>query len=86
MNKAKSDLDQENHISSLIVLCRPAAFEAISTWLEENPQTELSGSDPSGKLVVVLETKNESGILEVIDQLQALEGVINASLVYHQIE
>jgi nitrate reductase NapD len=50
------------------------------------PNMEVPESDPNGKFVVLLETEDEATILDGIGQIQALDGVINATLVYHQIE
>jgi nitrate reductase NapD len=54
--------------------------------IEAMPHAEVPESDPNGKFVVLLETEDESTILEGISQIQNLRGIINATLVYHQID
>ena len=46
---------------------------------------ELHQESPLGKLVVVLETEHERQILERIEQINQLPGVLNAALVYHEV-
>ena len=74
------------HISSLVVHCRPEAMTAAIKHIEAMPHAEVPESDPNGKFVVLLETEDESTVLEGISQIQQLRGVINATLVYHQID
>ena len=39
---------------------------------------------PEGKAVVVIEAVDEQLILQRIDQVNALPGVLNAALIYHE--
>ena len=49
------------------------------------PGLELHQHSPQGKLVVVLETEHEQQILDTIEQIQNLPGVLNAVLIYHEL-
>ena len=73
------------HIASLLVHARPELFEAVKANLSLLDGVELHQQSPMGKLVVVLETANEQQILERIDQISNLPGVLNAALVYHEL-
>lgn len=73
------------HIASLLVHARPELFEAVKANLRLLYGVELHQQSPLGKLVVVLETANEQQILERIDQISNLPGVLNAALVYHEL-
>ncbi|PTU75665.1 chaperone NapD [Pseudomonas mangrovi] len=73
------------HIASLLVHCRPESMPAVSANLRLLPHLELHQESPLGKLVVVLETEHESQILDTIDQIQNLPGVLNAVLIYHEL-
>lgn len=73
------------HIASLLVHCRPELFEAVKRNLALLPGLELHQESPEGKIVVVLEAEHESRILQTIDQIQQLPGVLNAALVYHEL-
>ena len=74
------------HISSLVIHCLPGSMAAAITFIQAMPNAEVPESNPNGKFVVLLETEDESTIMESIGQIQALRGVINATLVYHQID
>ena len=50
------------------------------------PDAEVPEHTEQGKLVVLLETNNESGIMDRINTIENLPGVINTVLVYHQID
>ena len=76
----------EVHISSMVVLCRPDALENAVTEIKTNPLAEVHAVDESGKIIVVLETPSEQNILDGIQALEDIEGVISATLVYHQID
>ncbi|MBF6038414.1 chaperone NapD [Pseudomonas sp. P154a] len=73
------------HIASLVVLARPELFEAVKANLRLLTGVELHHESPVGKLVVVLEMEEESEISKRITQINGLPGVLNASLVYHEI-
>ena len=73
------------HISSLLVHVRPEWLAAVKANLRQLEGLELHQESPQGKLVVVLETEHERHILARIDQINALPGVLNAALVYHEL-
>ncbi|MDH4562358.1 chaperone NapD [Pseudomonas sp. BN411] len=73
------------HIASLIVHLHPRLLAAVKDNLRRIPDLELHQESPEGKLVVVLEARDESRILATLDSIQNLPGVLNAALVYHEI-
>ena len=73
------------HISSLLVHVRPEWLAAVKANLRQLEGLELHQESPQGKLVVVLETEHERQILARIEQINALPGVLNAALVYHEL-
>lgn len=73
------------HIASLLVHVRPELFEAVKANLCLLEGVELHQQSPQGKLVVVLETQHEQQILDRIEQINQLPGVLNAALVYHEV-
>lgn len=73
------------HVASFLVHVRPAALHDVAGWLTDQPDCEVSAEDPSGKLVVVAESLAETRILELIDSVQSLTGVLGAALVYHEL-
>lgn len=74
------------HISSLIIHCLPDKLEKVISDTSALEFVEVAAHDPCGKLVVVLETKNEKGIMSTIDKIQAFDGVLNATMVYHELD
>jgi len=79
-------VQEEIHISSLVVHADPNYIVQIKNKINEYPSAEIFAEDPSGKLVVVLETTSSDNITEVIDTVGKLPHVLNTALVYHQIE
>lgn len=73
------------HIASLLIHIRPELLDAVKTNLRHLDGLELHQESPQGKLVVVLETEHERHILDRIDQINNLPGVLNAALVYHEL-
>lgn len=72
------------HISSLLVRADPEKFDQILAEIATIKLAEVPMTDPSGKIIVVLETDKQSEIIDAMTQLQLMDGVVNASLVYHQ--
>ncbi|MGM3388374.1 chaperone NapD [Stutzerimonas stutzeri] len=73
------------HIASLVVHCRPELIEAVKGNLVLLPEIELHQQSPAGKIVVVIEAEHEHRILETIDRIQQIPGVLNAALIYHEL-
>jgi len=82
---ALDDVTEESHISSFIVLCRAEKHQAVEQELQQQADIEVHGSDEKGKFVVVTEAKHQGIIMDRIDLITAIDGVINTSMVYHQV-
>jgi nitrate reductase NapD len=74
------------HISSLLVRADPARREAVELEISRLKSAEIALSDPSGKLVVTLDTESEDEIVAAMSAMQHMEGVVSAALVFHQAE
>ncbi len=74
------------HISSVLVTARPQLLSDIAATLNEIEIAEVAHVDPLGKVIVTLETSSESEIVQALTDMQVMEGVVNASLVFHQID
>lgn len=72
------------HIASLIVHVRPGALGALKLWLADCEAIEIHAENDQGKLVLVTESDGEQRILQILDELRAQPGVLNAALVYHE--
>lgn len=77
-------MSDEIHICSLVVHARQP--EVVRRLLLGLPQVEIRGDDGLGKLIVVLESGSESRLLEQIREIQDLDEVLAANLVYHHCE
>jgi nitrate reductase NapD len=76
----------ECHISSLVVHSRPDKVSAIVDSLASIEGAEVHGGADTGKLIVTLETQTESQVVERINAIQLLDGVLAATLVFHHFE
>ena len=74
------------HISSLVVHCRPEVLLEVKDRITAMPDADVPEYAEEGKLVVLLETTSEARIMQRISEIEHLPGVINAALVYHQID
>ncbi len=77
---------QEVHISSLVVHAKPEYLATVKNRIEQLPGAEIHGESDKGKLVVVLETRDQGYITDLIEKINDLDHVLNIALVYHQIE
>lgn len=74
------------HVSSLIVRCRPERLAGLRAEIDAMAGAETPAVDPSGKIIVVIETDREAQAAEALDSIAGLAGVLGASLVYHGID
>ena len=79
-------MSDEVHISSLVVHSRPERAQAVADRLRGVAGVVVHGGQQAGKLVVTLETASEGEIVERLNGIQALEGVLAATLVFHHFE
>lgn len=79
-------MSKEVHISSLLVHVRPDGLKPLIDALAGRPGLEVYAQDPSGKLVLVLETEHERHIVETIDFIEQQQGVLAVSMSYHHVE
>jgi|GEM_PF-867571 len=82
---ALDDVTEESHISSFIVLCQAEKHQSVEKALLAQADIEVHASDVKGKFVVVTEAKHQGIIMDRIDLITAIDGVINTSMVYHQV-
>lgn len=79
-------MTDECHISSLLVHVRPEHAGAIAARIGQLAGAELPPCDAPGKLIVTLETATTGEIVERLDVIHDLPGVISATLIYHHWE
>ncbi len=79
-------MSQILHISSLLVTARPETVDAVNAYINAMPIAEVAHSDHLGKIIVTLETLDESAIVQALTDIQLVTGVVSAALVYHHAE
>ena len=75
----------EVHIASFVVQHRPDAAPALAAKIRESGDMELARSGEF-RSIVLCECENQYAILDRIDELRAISGVLNVLLVYHHAE
>lgn len=80
------DANTDLHITSLVVHVLPKALEQVVVGIIKIKGAQIHGSHPAGKLVITLEARHARDILDCVSQIELLDGVINASLVYQHVE
>jgi len=78
-------MKDEHHISSLVVLHRPDAAAQLKTFAEHHDALEIAVQGDC-RCVMLCETANQRAVMDHIEAMEALPGVINVSLIYHHVE
>jgi nitrate reductase NapD len=73
---------QELHIAGLVVHAMPLRLAAVRDAVSALPGACVHGDSPLGKLVVTLEAHGADPLLATLRDIQAMQGVVSASLVY----
>ncbi len=74
------------HIASILVQAWPEKLPRVEADLTRLPGVESHGSGGPGKLVLTIETRSDAELVDRINRIETADGVIAASLVYHQVE
>ncbi|MEW6163779.1 MAG: chaperone NapD [Pseudomonadota bacterium] len=74
------------NISSVIVIPHPDHVEAVRERLCEIEGVELHASSPEGKMIVTVEAPDDRATTGTYEFISQLDGVLSASMVYHQKE
>ncbi|WP_076536907.1 chaperone NapD [Shewanella sp. UCD-KL21] len=76
---------QEIHVTSLIVQVRPEKMAEVRQQIMAMDNAELSVNNEM-KLVVVIEGPTQRSLMDDISTINAIPGVLTATMVYHQSE
>ena len=74
------------NISSAIVHARPGFLANVQAGLATLAGVEVHGVSPEGKLIVTIETDDDSSNVATYERIGQLDGVMSAAMVYHQTE
>jgi nitrate reductase NapD len=72
------------HISSIVVTADPSRLGLVVPAIDGLAIADVAHSEPSGKLIVTLETPDEVQMVQAMTDIQLMPGVVSAALVYHQ--
>ncbi|OOF57707.1 chaperone NapD [Rodentibacter myodis] len=76
---------QDWHVVGLIVQGNPEKTASIQTALLAIEHTEIPTFDEkTGKIVVVMQSYDPHILLDNMESVKEIDGVINVSLVYHE--
>ena len=76
----------EVHVAGAIVHVAPAHFAQVQAAIARISSVEVRATDGRAKLVVVAEAENAAAILDQLDQIRRIDGVLSALLVYQHAE
>ncbi|MDR0273837.1 MAG: chaperone NapD [Burkholderiaceae bacterium] len=74
------------NLSSLVVDAHPSHAGAVGAALRQWPGVEVQAATGQGKLIVTVEADSDVQTAEIFARINALDGVMSASMVYHQYE
>ena len=79
-------MSAELHIASCVAYARPEAVEAIAAAIRATGIAEVPAQDGRGRLVILIEGRNTRDVLDVIDAVRAMDGVLAVHLAYQHAE
>lgn len=74
------------HIAGVVVHSRPEHLAAVRQRLEQVTGVEVHAVNPDGRFVVTIEDDHRGAVADRLYQLNALQGVLSACVVYEQSE
>lgn len=74
------------NISSVIVIPHPDHIEAVRLRLQKIDGVEMHAVSPEGKMIVTVEADDDRITADTYEYISHLDGVLSASMVYHQYE
>jgi periplasmic nitrate reductase NapD len=76
----------EVHIASCVAYVKPGALEGAVRAIRASGLAEVPRHDERGRLVVLIERRSAGEVLDVIDAIRALDGVLAVHLAYQHAE
>ncbi len=74
------------NIAGVLIHARPDKAEALAAKLATLPGVEVHRRGGDGRLVITVEEVDETSTGERLLEIQCLDGLLSASLVYHHFE
>ncbi len=79
-------MSAELHIASCVAYAKPEFVPAILRAIRDTRLAEVPRHDERGHLVILIERRTTGEVMDVIDAIRALEGVLAVHLAYQHIE
>lgn len=76
----------ELHIASCVAFAYPHATERVARAIAASGLAEVPRHDDRGRLVVLIEAGTAGRVIEVMDAIRALDGVLAVHLAYQHAE
>ena len=76
----------EIHITSALAFTRAEHVDALALEIGRRGFAEVPRLDPAGRIVLLLERNSTAEVLDSIDAIRALPGVLAVHLVYQHAE
>ncbi|WIM04600.1 MAG: chaperone NapD [Candidatus Nitricoxidivorans perseverans] len=74
------------NISSAIIHARPGAAGAVQSRLAGINGVDIHAVSEEGRIIVTIETDDDRGTADTFEFISQVDGVLSASMVYHQTE
>jgi nitrate reductase NapD len=74
------------HIASCVAFTRPEAVAGVIAAIRASGLAEVPRHDERGRLVILIEGASSGQVLDVMDAIRALDGVIALHLAYQHAE
>lgn len=78
--------EEEVHIAGALVHTRPPHTLDACAAMSQLPDVEVVQISPEGRAVLVLEGPSARAIVDTLEQIRTLDGVLNVALVYQHAE
>ena len=76
----------EVHITSCVAYARPEAVASVVRAIRDTNLAEVPRHDDRGRFLLLIERGSTGAVLDVIDAVRALDGVIAVHLAYQHVE
>ena len=73
-------------VSGVVVTCRDGLSEAVAAQIGNFAGVDVHGILPDGQLVAVIEAETVQGEVNLVSQLNDVDGVMAVRLAYHNFE
>jgi periplasmic nitrate reductase NapD len=81
-----TDASTDLHIASCVARIRPEAMDVAIIKIESVIGCPISARDSNGKVIVLIEDNSTGALLDQMEKIRAIAGVLNIEMVYQHAE